>query len=115
MAMASPIFLKMPIKIFCVINNSPVIRLPSLQSSGQKVSLGQAVPFGQPLMSKDEATALLIKVVGWRIVEENDRLMLQCLWKRTLENKELGLKKAVAARKDSIMLLISIRQMKPTK
>eukprot|EP01018_Ginkgo_biloba_P007493 Gb_11396 [translate_table: standard] len=152
MAMAAPVFLKLPIKIAHVINNSPVIPISSVKSSGQKASLGLSggsslrwkkerslklvvrandilgdigardpfpaevesnfgekvlgyagtdhkilipnasalsladrfchpVPSGQPPMSKEEATALLRKVVGWRIEEENDRLMLQCLWK----------------------------------
>ncbi|XP_062092266.1 probable pterin-4-alpha-carbinolamine dehydratase, chloroplastic [Humulus lupulus] len=35
----------------------------------------------QPPMSEDEATKLLKKVIGWRLVKEEGNLKLQCLWK----------------------------------
>lgn len=53
--------------------------------SGAALSLANKpcspIPSGQPPMSREEATALLRKVVGWRIVEEDNGLRLQCLWK----------------------------------
>lgn len=53
--------------------------------SGAALSLANkpcsSISPGQPPMSREEATALLRKVVGWRIVEEDDGLRLQCLWK----------------------------------
>ncbi|KAF4362893.1 probable pterin-4-alpha-carbinolamine dehydratase, chloroplastic [Cannabis sativa] len=35
----------------------------------------------QPPMSEDEATKLLKKVIGWRLINEEGNLKLQCLWK----------------------------------
>ncbi|EEF51651.1 probable pterin-4-alpha-carbinolamine dehydratase, chloroplastic [Ricinus communis] len=35
----------------------------------------------QAPMSKDDAQMLLRKVVGWRLLDEEDGLKLQCLWK----------------------------------
>ncbi|PON92486.1 Transcriptional coactivator/pterin dehydratase [Trema orientale] len=35
----------------------------------------------QPPMPEDEATSLLRKVVGWRLINEEGGLKLQCLWK----------------------------------
>ncbi|MCO5555001.1 hypothetical protein L7F22_008540 [Adiantum nelumboides] len=39
------------------------------------------VPPGTPPFSLDEAKALLRKIVGWRLVEEQSGLKLQCEWK----------------------------------
>ncbi|XP_028791182.1 probable pterin-4-alpha-carbinolamine dehydratase, chloroplastic [Neltuma alba] len=35
----------------------------------------------QPPMSEDDAKKLLKKIVGWRLLDEEDGLKLQCLWK----------------------------------
>ncbi|XP_065872007.1 probable pterin-4-alpha-carbinolamine dehydratase, chloroplastic [Euphorbia lathyris] len=35
----------------------------------------------QPPMSKDDAQQLLKKVIGWRLLDEEDGLKLKCLWK----------------------------------
>ncbi|GLU20848.1 hypothetical protein SLE2022_370270 [Rubroshorea leprosula] len=56
-----------------LIPNASALSLAEQQCS--PVSLLQAP------MSVDDAKALLKKVVGWRLLEEEDGLKLQCLWK----------------------------------
>jgi 4a-hydroxytetrahydrobiopterin dehydratase len=55
------------------------------------------IPSGQPPMSRQEATTLLRKVVGWRIVEDDDGLRLQCLWKVKNFTAGIELMKRIAA------------------
>lgn len=69
--------------------------------SGRALSLAEkpcsSIPSGQPPMSRQEATPLLRKVVGWRIVEEDDGLRLQCLWKVKNFTSGIELMKRIAS------------------
>ncbi|GAB2272791.1 Alpha subunit of the F1 sector of mitochondrial F1F0 ATP synthase [Dionaea muscipula] len=39
------------------------------------------IPHLQPPMPMDEAKLLLFKIVGWRLLDEEEGLKLQCVWK----------------------------------
>lgn len=68
-------------KVLGNVNTEHKILIPNLSAlSLSEQDCSPVSPFQTP-MSADDAKKLLKKVVGWRLLEEEDGLKLQCLWK----------------------------------
>ncbi|XP_057971731.1 probable pterin-4-alpha-carbinolamine dehydratase, chloroplastic [Malania oleifera] len=68
-------------KVLGNVDTEHKILIPDLSALSLARQHCSPVPPSQPPMSEEDAQKLLNKVVGWRILDEEGALKLQCLWK----------------------------------
>ncbi|KAL5137806.1 putative pterin-4-alpha-carbinolamine dehydratase, chloroplastic [Glycine soja] len=62
-------------------NTEHKILIPTITALGLSLQECAPVSSAQPPISLDDAQTLIRKVVGWRLVNEENGLKIQCLWK----------------------------------
>ncbi|KAJ4952137.1 hypothetical protein NE237_028969 [Protea cynaroides] len=68
-------------KVLGNVDTEHKILIPNISALSLSQQVCSPVYASQPPMSEEDAKKLLKKVIGWRLIEEERSLRLQCLWK----------------------------------
>ncbi|KAG0460392.1 hypothetical protein HPP92_020287 [Vanilla planifolia] len=68
-------------KVLGNVNTEHRILIPNLAVLSLAERSCQAIPSSQPPLPKEEVEKLLKKIVGWRLVESDEGLKIQCTWR----------------------------------